>query len=97
MFRSGICQERDWGPSWAQAGQSEGSHVLLSSQLWVQVWACEDTCTHQPAVHTTALPVQAHMLTPMITHRHLATPRTHIVSPQDKDTPGPPAVRILYA
>lgn len=89
MFRSGICQERDWGPSWAQVGQSEGKHMLLSAQLWAQVWAHEDTHTRHPAVHTTAMQglcKHAHTWSCMdtgYTHEH-----THSL---------PHPVRILYS
>lgn len=87
MFRSGFCQERDWGPSWAQVGQSEGSHMLLSAQLWAQVWAHEDT-------HVTQLctPQQCRACANTHTHGHawtLGTPMNTQSPSNGKDTHSP--------
>lgn len=75
MFRSGICQERDWGSSWAQVGQSRGSHMLLPSQLWAHVWALEDTHITQLCTPT-AVP-GFHKRVCALTHTHTHTTVMH--------------------
>lgn len=94
MFKSGFCQGRDWGPSWAQVGQSGSSYASPLTAVGTGV-GCGDT--HHPAVYTTAMPgLRKHTHMHMVMHRYRVHPQTHSLPPWQRHLQPPPAVRILY-
>lgn len=89
MFRSGICQERDWGSSCAQAGPPRVSPHSCGP---MGTHTAVDTLSHASPTQAYTLMCTRSCTTPRYTHQH-----TQSLSKVKSTSQHPPAVGIPYS
>lgn len=94
MFRSGFCQGRDWGPSWAQVGQSGSSYASPLTAVGTGVGRGDTHITQLRTPQQCQACASTHTCTCSCTDTRYT--HKHSLPPWQRHPQPPPAVRILY-